>query len=548
MTAAAVTDLVPARLRAEWARRGDYPCDDLFALFSAHADAHPDRPAVIDDGGTLDYAGLRARALATAGGLAALGVRPGEVVCVQLPNGRDAVAAELAVAALGAVALPFPVGRRVRETEALVRGSGAVAAIAPARHRDRSPAAEFAALRGTAPTLRHVVAVGPGPAPEGCVPADGLPPAPPGFAPARPDPDSCARILVSSGSEAQPKMIAYSHNALAGGRGNFVEALRRPGQDLRAMFLVPLGSAFGSSGTSVTLARHGGTLVLCGAFDADAAVRAVAEHRPSHVFAVPTMIRMMLDSPSARTADPGGVSAVVLGGAPLDPLTAAEARARFGCPVVNLYGSADGVNCHTGLDDPPDISGRPGIAAGRPNPRVADIRVVDEELRDVPAGAIGEIVSLGPMTPMCYVGAPELNARYRAAGGWVRTGDLGTLDEDGGLRVVGRLKDVVIRGGANISPAEVEQLLREHPDVRDTCCVGVPDPLMGERLAAHIVPRHGRVPDRAELEEFLRGKGVEPYKFPEYVLPAPAGGFPLTPAGKVDKQRLRERAVEVVGG
>ncbi len=146
------------------------------------------------------------------------------------------------------------------------------------------------------------------------------------------------------------------------------------------------------------------------------------------------------------------------------------------------------------------------------------------------------------MTPLCYVGAPELDARYRTPDGWVRTGDLGYLDAESVLHVVGRLKDIVIRGGANISPAEVERELTAHPQVRDVACVGVPDPLMGERLAACVVARGAHAPTLASLGEHLTGRGLERRKHPEQLLVVPE--LPLTAAGKPDRAALRRRLTE----
>jgi acyl-CoA synthetase (AMP-forming)/AMP-acid ligase II len=254
------------------------------------------------------------------------------------------------------------------------------------------------------------------------------------------------------------------------------------------------------------------------------------------------MIRMMLDR-IAEGHHPAFTppTAVIVGGSPLDEATAEEARRVFGCPVVNLYGSADGVNCHTGLGDEPLRGDGPGILAGHPDPRVADIRIAvpdASDFQEAPKGCVGEIVARGPMTPLCYVAAPDLDARYRTADGWVRTGDLGLIEEDGTLRIVGRLKDVVIRGGANISPAAVEIELATHPLVRDVVCVGVPDPLMGERLAACVVPR-GDAPTLEDLSAHLDTRGLERRKHPEHLLIVPE--LPLTPAGKPDRALLRER-------
>ncbi|MFE5539360.1 class I adenylate-forming enzyme family protein [Streptomyces sp. NPDC056519] len=540
----ALHDLLPAELRRSWVVDGTCPDLDLYSLFRARQIANLHATAVLDDKGKLCYTALDRKVRCLAVGLRDLGVGPGDVVGVQLPNNRNAVIADLAIAAIGAIALPFPVGRGVLEAECLLRRAEAVAVIAATEHRGSHHAADLLALAPSQPALRHVIAAGPGTAPEGTVAFSRLLRSDAAaFTPARPDPDGAARILVSSGSEAEPKMIAYSHNALAGGRGNFLASLMPDGTPPRCLFLVPLGSAFGSNGTAVTLARHGGTLVLFDHFTPEAALAAVREHEPTHVLGVPTMIRMMLD----RLDADGGVlpapTALVLGGAPLDERTAKDAARAFGCPVVNLYGSADGVNCHTGLARQVPPADGTGVVAGHPDPRVAEIRIADPDTHaPLPDGTIGEIISRGPMTPLCYVASPQLDARYRTPDGWVRTGDLGLLDADGTLHVVGRLKDIVIRGGANISPAEVERELAAHPLVRDVVCVGVPDPVMGERLAACIVPRTARVPVLGELGAHLTSRGLEQRKHPEYLLVV--AELPLTPAGKPDRAALRERLSE----
>ncbi|MGE7388429.1 class I adenylate-forming enzyme family protein [Streptomyces sp. NPDC004126] len=539
-------DLLPAELRRSWVVDGTCPDLDLYSLFRARQIADLHRTAVVDAKGTLCYTALDRKVRCLATGLRDLGIREGDVVAVQLPDTRNAVIADLALAALGAVALPFPVGRGVLEAECLLRRAEAVAVIAATEHRGFHHAADLHALARALPALRHVVAVGPAAAPAGTVPwADLVRRDPAGFVPARPDPDGAARILVSSGSEAEPKMIAYSHNALAGGRGNFLASLIPDATPPRCLFLVPLASAFGSNGTAVTLARHGGTLVLLDHFSPDAALAAVREHRPTHVLGVPTMVRMMIERLDATGERLPAPTALVLGGAPLDETTAAAAAEAFGCPVVNLYGSADGVNCHTGLARTVPPTDASGVVAGHPDPRVAEIRIADPETHAaLPDGDVGEIISRGPMTPLCYVGAPDLDARYRTPDGWVRTGDLGYLDADSVLHVVGRLKDIVIRGGANISPAEVERELSSHPQVRDVVCVGVPDPLMGERLAACVVARGPQAPSLDSLGEHLSARGLERRKHPERLLLVEA--VPLTAAGKPDRAALRERLAGIL--
>ncbi len=518
MTVSAPTDLVPAELRGHWARIGCYAGRDIYTLFSDHVHARPDHVAVVDDDGELTYAQLDHQVRRLAVGLARLGVSPGVTVATQLPNGRDTCVVDLAVAAVGGVVLPYPVGRGAKEARSVLGRSDAFAAIVAPEFGDQTTA-----LREDLPALRHVItSLAPvlGPVED--------------FHPVVSDPDGPARMLVSSGSESEPKLVLYSHNALACGRGAFIQRLIPPDGELRALFLLPLASSFGSNGTTVTLARHGGTLVLRSRFDAGATLRLVERARPTHLIGVPTMFRMMIDHPARASTDLSSLRVVAPGGAQLDAPTADACRAAFGCAVVNVYGSADGVNCHTALDDPPSRV----TSAGRPNPAVAEIQVVDDDLRPRPVGSPGEIIARGPMSPMRYVGDEDLNARYRTPDGWVRTGDLGVFDEDGYLTVVGRRKDVVIRGGANISPSEVEQVIAAHPLVRDVACVGIPDPLMGERLCACVVA--GQPITLDGLTAFLTSHGLDQFKHPERLLLLDS--LPLSPAGKVAKDVLRARA------
>ncbi|WP_327120469.1 acyl--CoA ligase [Nocardia sp. NBC_01730] len=536
----ALHDLVPRRLRRSWAADGSYPDLDLYSLFRARRCQDPHRTALSDSEGAVSYAQLDTMARQLAAGLAAQGIGAGDVVGVQLANCRAAVITDLAVAALGAVALPFPAGRGMREAESLLRRAQAVGVLAAAEFRGHTHAADLAQLLGRLPMLRFVAAVGADPVPDRCVSFAGLFRGEgQDFVPARPDPDAAARILVSSGSESEPKMVAYSHNALAGGRGNFMASLLTNGRPPYSLFLVPLATAFGSNGTAVTLARHGGALILLDHFAPLEALAAIERHRPTHVLGVPTMVRMMLEHGAAQT-DTSSLTALILGGSQLDATTAQEAQRAFGCSVVNLYGSADGVNCHTDIADIDTETTTSGVLVGRPDPHVAQIRIDRVDTGQIAApGQTGEIVARGPMTPLCYVGDPQLDARYRTSDGWVRTGDLGVLDPAGRLHVVGRLKEIVIRGGANISPAEVERVLATHPDVRDVTCIGVPHEVLGERLAACVVPRPGSVPDLERLCAHLAANGMERGKHPESLLLLDA--LPLTPAGKPDRAVLQAK-------
>jgi non-ribosomal peptide synthetase component E (peptide arylation enzyme) len=533
----AYSDLVPSSLRRSWAAIGRYQDADLYTLFERHSDRCPDRAAVVDADGEISYGQFDVLVRKLAAGLTALGVCPGEVVGVQLPNSRLSCALDFAVAAVGAIVLPFPIGRGERDIASLLGRSNAVVAITAACYGDFPCGQKTLELVGELPELRSVITVG-GATPPGCVPMSLLLAADPSdFTPVRPDPDGAARILVSSGSEAEPKMVVYSHNALAGGRGRFIAAIRG-GEEYRALFLMPLGTAFGSNATPATMAANGGTMLVQPRFDVVSTLTMIERARPTHVFGVPTMFRKIIDSPGLASTDFSSVRAVVLGGSALDIDTAQHVSQKLTAKVINVYGSADGVNCHTALTDPPGKAN----TAGRPNPVVCEIKIVDDSLRPVPAGHTGEILARGPMSPMSYLAAPDLDARYRLDGGWVRLGDVGRIDEDGYLSVIGRRKDVIIRGGMNISPAEVEALLLSHPAVRDVACVAVPDPVFGDRMCACVATSDTEL-SLADLTGHLSGQGLEPRKLPERLLLLPA--LPLGAAGKVDRQALAGTAVSL---
>ena len=571
VSAAGVTlaDRVPASRRRSWVSQGHCPDNDLFSLYSEHVRACPERVAVAWAAGQLSYAELDRKARAAAAALADAGLTPRDIIAIALPSDWRAVVAELAVAAVGAVALPYPAGRGRRDAGSLLGRARASAVITAG-----AEAEQLIALRPSLPWLREVFTFGPGDRTTRGL--DGWLAAAPDWRPSPADPEAPARILVSSGSEAEPTMVAYSHNAMAGGRANYIAALHHRfsgehgrfsgehrrfsgehgrccddhgaagGNDepMRNLILVPLASSYGSCATSVTIARHGGTVLLGGHFDPAAAVAMAAEYRPFLIFGVPTMLRRMADLPP--DGEFPALRALISSGAPLPSSTAAACAARFGVPVVNVYGSSDGVNCHAvvaGGGPGPGDAGKPGFA-GYPDPAVAVIRVADADGNALPSGGEGEIQALGPMTPLCYVNAPELDARYRVSGGWVRTGDRGVLGPDGSLRVTGRIRQVIIRGGYNISAAEVEREISAHPLVSDAACVAVPDADLGERVCACIAQRPGTAPlTVAALAAFLETeRGLARAKLPEVLLHLPE--LPLGPTGKVSRLALACLAVQ----
>jgi acyl-CoA synthetase len=532
-------DLVPAALRREWSRAGHYPDRDVFSLFTDLVADDPDRAAVLDASGVHTRATLHDAALRLAHGLRERGVEPGSVVSCQLVNSWRAVVVDLAVAALGGVVLPFPAGRGDHDVRALLGRSRASVAVIPRHYADIDVAELYQRVRAELPDLTHLVVDGPAPPGTTALAELLAGPALDRNTVAPIEANSAVRMLVSSGTEAEPKIVAYSHNALVGGRGRFLARLVPPdGSPMRGLFGVPLGSSFGSYATVGVLVSLGGSLVLLPRFDPAQALAAIAAHRPTHVLGVPTMFQRLLGHPDLPATDVSSLVAVVSGGATIDPSTAQKCVTQLGCAFVSLYGSADGVNCHTLLDDPLPVA---QYTVGKPNATICDIRIADTADRPLRPGEVGEILARGPMSPLCYVHAPELDARYRTPEGWVRTGDRGFLDDEGRLHLVGRSKEIIIRGGTNISPAEVEAAVAAHADVVSVACIALPDPDLGQRVCACVALRAGAPGlDVTGLGAFLDSTGLERRKFPEQLLVLEE--LPVTPAGKVDEQALRTLA------
>ncbi|MBC3465124.1 class I adenylate-forming enzyme family protein [Pseudomonas sp. RW10S2] len=534
MNESGIIDLVPVTVRQAWREAGWYTDRPLFELFEAHALAEPEKPAVLTLDGQVSYRQLHDQALRLARGLRERGVVAGDVVAYQLGNGWQCCAIDLAAAVLGAVVAPFPPGRGRLDIEALLKRCCARAVIVAPCQGEVDLCAVVESLRPTLLGLRVLVVDGD--ERQGWSTLSGLLASEPLTAAERPQvcPDSPARLLVSSGTESEPKLVAYSHNALVGGRGRFLQRMHPEGQALRGLYLVPLGSAFGSTATAGCLAWLGGSLAVLAHFEVADAIRAIEQLRPTHVFAVPTMLQRIAAEPALAQADRRSLVALVSGGALIDGQSIRRCVEAFGCPVVSLYGSADGVNCHNLPDDPLEVVLN---SVGTPNPSVCQIKIVNDDGHELPAGAVGEIKARGPLSPMQYVNAPELDQRYRDAQGWVCTGDLGLIDGEGHLVLAGRKKDVIIRGGANISPAQIERLATAHPDVVSAACVAVADAELGQRVCICLSLRQGaRRFALKHLTDYLGDQGLEKNKWPEYL--RFYRELPLSPAGKVDKKAL----------
>jgi cyclohexanecarboxylate-CoA ligase len=486
-----------------------------------------------DDTRDTTLGGVVADAERIAGALRGMGVGPGDVVAVQLGSTYEGAVTQAAVALSGAVLLPIILIYGPRELGFILRQSGAVALILPARSRGRLHAEPvLAGLIERPPSLRTVVVVGEG-TPEGTVPfADLSGRLAKPFSATNHDPDARAMLVYTSGTTSDPKGVQHSHRSLLAEVFSQVMA-RQPGRDLRQLALFPAGHVAGLLGLMRVLV-HGTPTVVLETWDAARAAALVDEHRITYGVGAPVQLAGLLDEWDRGTATLASFEEFMTGGAGVPPALVARADAA-GIPAYRTYGSSEHPTISSGAREDPlvkraNTDGR--LIEG------SEIRLVDDDGHDVPPGTDGEIASRGGELFLGYTD-PALDREAFLPGRWFRTGDIGRLDDDGYLTVTDRKKDIIIRGGENISSKEVENVLAEHAAVLDAAAVGMPDARLGEQVCAVVVLAPGRTLGLDEVREHFATAGLARQKTPERI--EVVDELPRTPAGKVQKFLLREK-------
>jgi acyl-CoA synthetase (AMP-forming)/AMP-acid ligase II len=480
------------------------------------------RSGVVDGDDRLDAPALRSAVGELAGRLAAAGVRRGDVVAWQLPNGAAALLLYRACWRVGAVAAPVHHRMGAAEvTAALAQVGPALVVAAPATPASEQPGAIVLDRGHRVADLLAALPPGPGLA-AGAVGVR---------------PSDVAVALFTSGSTGVPKAALHTHRGL-GYKAALMVAVHGLGADDAVLMPAPLAHVSGLLNGVLIPAVAGIPAVLMAAWDPDEGLRRIEEERVSFMGAPPVFFSQMAGSGRFRPERVASLRLVSTGGASVSPAFVDATAEAFGCRVKRTYGSTEAPTVTTsGPDDPPDKA------------RDTDGRGVGEvelEVRDpgtsapVATGAVGELWLRGPELFAGYVDPDATAAALSARGRWFRTGDLGTLDAGGWLRVVGRLSDIIIRAGENISASEVEAVLEAHPDVRHAVAVAVPDPALGERVAAFV---EATAPfDLEACRSWFAARGVTRFKTPEVVVQLEA--LPVLAAGKPDRRALRAMAAE----
>lgn len=508
---------------------------------SAAATRHPHKTALVDRAGSLTYAELNATVDRVAAGLLAAGVQSGDVVALQLPNWREFVFFQFAAVRMGAVYLPIVPNLRAHEMRYLLAASGAVALVVPASFRGFDYGDMVVSLRDELPALRHVFVVGAPGAPGLHGLGDWLrqswelrPGIKQRLSDVQRDANAVRALLFTSGTEANPKGVLHTANTIQYYCRTFAQNFHCSDSDV--IFVPsPVGHATGSICCLELAVALGAKAVLQDIWDPDAALELIEGERCTVTWGATAFLHGLTYAASLAERDVGSFRLFASGGAPIPRSLVQDSLQNLGCKVAAAYGSTEGLNVT--INQWNDPIGKVVNTDGRPNPGI-DLKIAGADGCRLPPGETGEISYQGPNLFVGYLGQSGHTPSSLDAEGYFYSGDLGVLDSDGYLRVVGRKKDVIIRGGENISPSEVENLLFRHPAIEAVAIVGMPDDRLGERACAYVIPAPGQTLTLDDVVRYLEDARVARFKWPERL--ELVSELPMTAAGKVRKEVLRQ--------
>lgn len=540
---------VPERLtdaRIAECYAGGYWRDELVAQqLARQAQARPTATAVVDADRRATWAELHGLSQRLALHLHALGIGRGDAVALQLPNWLEYLIGYYGIQLAGGVVIQPGADWRSLDTEYALAISGAKATIIPGVFADHDFPAMIDELRPRLAGLEHVI-VARG-SREGDVALEELLADPieerlplERLEPCQPSPDDVVRIVFTSGTTGRPKAIMHTNNTVAHSSRTLISAFRHCADDVFLQY-VPLSTNYG---TIMGLHLHvttGARIVLMDRFSATRALELIEDERVTFLAGTPTAFIALVNSPARRGRAVDSLRLLMSAGASFPVPSIKELRASFPTTFIDSFGMNEfgmGLWCAT-TDNPRDVDG----SIGRPIPGL-EARVVDAEGNEVAAGEIGELVIKSPGMCCGYHGDPEATTAAWDSEGWFYSGDLATQDGKGYFRVVGRAKDVIIRGGANVSPREVEEALSGHPYVREVSVIGLADAHYGEVVCACVIAQPDVPMSAEDVRSYLEPR-IAAIKIPSRVFFMRE--FPLNSMGKVRKDVLRQRVLEGSG-
>ncbi len=529
----------PPEFAERYRERGYWADKSLAQEFKVVFERYAERVALIDRDRSITYAELDRLSSNLALHLLGAGLAPLDRVVVQLPNVAEFVILYFALQKVGCIPIAALVTHRYAEISQFVQLSGATACVIPDRLGDCDYAAIVDRIRKESPTLKVAIILG--------EPREGflslsemiaMPPRLPASALSaiRIDPTDPAVFQLSGGTTGIPKLIPRTHNDYA---YNSKTAASVCGVNADSILLIVLPIAHnlplacpGIQGFMF----HGGRVVLSTSAKPDDMCALIERHRVTHLKVVPALLIRLLNDPAVKKFDLSSLRYIQSGGQRLQPEVRLLSRKLIPSAFVQEnFGMSEGLIMFVRIDDPEDVRLE---TVGRPVSPDDEVRITDDEGKEVPFGEVGELCCRGPYTLRGYFGVPEYNARTFTPDGFYRSGDLMRQHPSGNYMVEGRKKDLINRGGEKISAEEVENLILSHPSVKNVACIAVPDPDLGERMCACVLLRDAASLRFDELKTFLLGKEIAKYKIPERLEILP--DFPLSTFGKVSKKKLVE--------
>jgi fatty-acyl-CoA synthase len=534
-------------------------------LLDRACERHGGREAAIfaATGQSLSWYDLRRRADDVAAGLLALGIRRGDRVAIWAPNRAEWLYVQFGTARIGAILVNVNPAYRTAELEYALNKVGCKALVTARALKSsdylqmlRSLAPEIDEAGGDhlaakrLPHLRHVIVLGDGPVPARARSfADFARLAGPGHRArldglaAALDPDEAINIQFTSGTTGSPKGATLSHFSIVNNARYTAQAMRLAAAD-RLCIPVPLYHCFGMVLGVLCCTAVGAAMVFPGeSFDAEATLAAIARYRCTALHGVPTMFIAQLDHPNFAAYDVSSLRTGIMAGAPCPIETMRRVIGQMHMREVTIaYGMTETapISFQSQVDDPLE---RRVATVGRIHPHV-EVKIVDGAGRIVPVGVAGELCTRGYSVMRGYWEDAARTAEAIDEAGWMHSGDLATIDADGYCNIVGRVKDMLIRGGENVYPREIEEFLMRHPKVQDVQVFGVPDPRLGEEVCAWIVLKPGQAAGADEIRAFAAGQ-IAHYKVPRHIRFVPQ--FPVTATGKPQKFLMREQMARELG-
>jgi len=529
----------PPELAKRYRDKGYWRDLSLAEEFAPVFTRYAERVAVIDRDAHITYAEVDRVSDRLALNLLKAGLAPLDRVVVQLPNVIEFVYLYFALQKIGCIPIAALVTHRFLEASQFAKLSGAAACVTPDRYGDFDFTEMVRRVRKETPSFKLGIVLGE--APAGFLSLADLISREPGKRPEdlralRIDPTDPAIFQLSGGTTGVPKLIPRPHNDYA---YNSKIAAKVCGVTGDSMLLLALPIAhnlpLACPGVQGYL-LSGGKVVLSASTRPDDLFQLIQRHKVTHLKVVPALLIRLINDASIGRYDLSSLRVIQSGGQRMQPEVRLRTRELIPSAFVQEnFGMSEGMLFFVRLDDPEDVRME---TCGRPLSPDDEVKLVDEEGREVARGEVGELTCRGPYTLRGYYGVPEYNARQFTPEGFYRSGDLMRLHPSGNYVVEGRKKDLINRGGEKISAEEIENLILGHPAVQNIACVPMPDPHLGEKMCACVIPKRGRSLSLKELVEFLKAREIAKFKLPERL--EILSDFPVSTFGKVSKKALVE--------